>query len=152
MNAPPTEVPVGIAAESDTCRQSSTATAKKGAAADQVPSVELTPQVGSFIRLRDKDDQPVWTIYGAGVEQFIEFLKSKNTPESNEPDYRISSVSITGNCDDEKAQLTAKIEIQVDRDGVWLSVPIGLQGGIVIPPGIRQTGAGEFRARSSPPM
>jgi hypothetical protein len=119
--------------------------ARKGARAEGTSS-ELTPQVGDFILLWDKDGQPRWTVYGTKFEQFVEFLKSKNTPEINEPDYSISSVSITGSCDDEKAQLVAKIEIQVDRDGAWLSVPIGLQGGIVIPPGIGQTGAGECRA------
>jgi hypothetical protein len=106
----------------------------------------LTPQPGDAIRLPDKDGQPVWTVYGARFEQFRESLKSKNTAEHNEPDYSISSVSLTGSCDDERAQLTAKIEIQVERDGIWLTVPIDMQEGFIALPGMRQTGAGEFRA------
>ena len=86
-----------------------------------------------------------WSIYGAEFEQFVEFLRSKNSAEHNEPDYSISSISITGSCDDERAQLTAKFEIQVERDGVWLAVPIGMQEGSLVP-SMRQTGAGEFRA------
>jgi len=145
----PTAAPSASPQKATPAGNSPQRTAKRGAGADQAPSVELTPQVGQFIRLSDKDGQPRWTIYGAELEQFVEFLKAKNKPDDNEPDYSISSVSITGNCDDEKAQLTAKIEIQVDRDGKWLLVPLGLQGGILIPPGIRQTGAGECRAAQS---
>ncbi len=145
----PTAAPSASSQKATPAANSPQRTAKRGAGADQAASVELTPQVGHFIRLSDKDGQPAWTIYGAELEQFVEFLKAKNKPDDNEPDYSISSVSITGNCDDEKAHLTAKIEIQVDRDGKWLLVPLGLQGGILIPPGIRQTGAGECCAAQS---
>lgn len=117
--------------------------AKKNARAGA--PLELAPRAGAYILLPDKNGQPVWTIYGADIEQFVQFLKAKNLAQPSEPDYSITSVSITGSCDDEKAQLTAKIEIQVERDGTWLLVPIGLQGGTIIP-GIRQTGAGELRS------
>ncbi len=143
-NAPPTAAPTASPPDATPAAIVPQGAAKKGARADRTPSVELTPQVGDFIGLPDKNGQPRWTIYGAELEQFVEFLKARNKPDDNEPDYWISSVSITGSCDDEKAQLTAKIEIQVDRDGKWLPVPIGLQGGTLIP-SIRQTGAGEFR-------
>jgi hypothetical protein len=118
--------------------------AKKDAHPDRGAPIELAPQPGDSIWLGDKDGQRRWTIYGATMEQFVEFLKSKNLAGQGVPDYSISSISITGSCDDEKAQLTAKIEIQVERDGAWLLVPIGLQGGTLIPT-MRQTGAGEFR-------
>jgi hypothetical protein len=117
---------------------------KKQARPERVAPIELAPRAGSYIRLPDKDGQPVWTIYGAKVEDFVQFLKSKGAEAPNEPDYSISSISITGTCDDEKAQLTAKFEIQVERDGMWLLVPIGLQGGLMIS-SPRQTGAGELR-------
>jgi hypothetical protein len=123
--------------------------AKKSAPADRTGPAEFEPQIGDIVRLPDKDGHFVWTIHGASMEQFVEFLKLKSRAEQSEPDYSISSVSITGTCDDEKARLTAKIEIQVDRDGTWLSVPIGLQGGMLVP-GIRQTGAGELRPVASP--
>jgi len=119
--------------------------AKARGGTNRADSTELTPQPGDFIRLRDKDGQPVWTIYDATFEQYVEFVKSKTSAEHNEPAYSISSVSLTGTCDDERAQLTAKIEIQVERDGVWLAVPIGMQGGYQSS-SMHQSGAGEFRA------
>src|SRR5580704_211973 len=118
--------------------------AKARVRTDRVDSTELTPQPGDFIRLVDKDGHPVWTIYGATIEQFVESLKSKTSAEHNEPAFSISSVSLTGACDDERALLTAKIEIQIERDGVWIAVPIGMQGGYQSS-SMHQTGAGEFR-------
>jgi hypothetical protein len=115
--------------------------------ADQPGSPVLTPQAGDPIRLRTKDGKFEWSLYGATLEKFKEFLRSEESAEHNEPDYSISSISITGSCDDERAQLTAKFEIQVEREGVWIAVPIGMPEGFFVP-GMRQTGAGEFRAGS----
>jgi hypothetical protein len=121
--------------------------ARSRARADRPGSPVLAPQPGDFIRLRNKDGQFEWSVYGATLEQFVDFLRSKESAERNEPEYSISSVALNGTCDDERAQLTAKFEIQVERDGVWLAVPIGMQEGSLVP-GMRQTGPGEFRADS----
>ena len=107
----------------------------------------ITPQPGDIIWLRNKEGQLVPTVFGLRMEQFLEFLRSKNS-DRNEPDYSISSISLTGSCDDELAHLTAKIDIQVERDGVWLAVPIALADTFLVPPGMRQTGPGEFSAGS----
>jgi hypothetical protein len=104
----------------------------------------LSAQPGDLIRLRNKDGQPVWMINDATVEQFLDFLKTKNRAQRNEPDYSISSILLSGSCDDERAQLTVKIDIEVQRDGVWIDVPIGFQGGYLAGT-MRQTGPGELR-------
>src|SRR5271163_1316545 len=77
-NGMPTAAPSASPQKATPAANSPQRTAKRGAGADQAPSVELTPQVGQFIRLSDKDGQPRWTIYGAELEQFVEFLKAKN--------------------------------------------------------------------------
>ncbi len=130
------------------CRCSFPPARPAAARADRPDSPVLTPQPGDPIRLRTKDGKFEWSIYGADFEKFVEFLRSKESTDHNEPDYSISSISITGSCDDERAQLTAKFEIQVERDGVWLAVPIGMQEASLVP-GMRQTGAGEFRSDPS---
>jgi hypothetical protein len=116
--------------------------------ADRPDSPVLAPQPGDPIRLRTKDGHFEWSVWGAELEQFSEFLRSKNSAEHNEPDYSISSISITGSCDDERAQLTAKFEIKIERDGVWIAVPIGMPEGSLVPGmrDMRETGPGEFRA------
>ena len=118
--------------------------AKNRSRADGSGSTGLIPQPGDFIWLRNKDGQLVPTVYGTTFEQFVESLRSKTAFDRNEPEYGISSVSLAGSCNDDRALLTAKIEIQVERDGVWLAVPIGMQEGFLLP-GMRQTGSGEFR-------
>lgn len=121
--------------------------ARPHAHTERPSSTVLAPRPGDVVWLRNKEGQREWTVYGTTLEQFVEFLKLKTTAERNEPEYSISSVSLTGTSDDERARLTAKIEIQVERDGVWLAVPIGMQEGFLLE-GMHQSGPGEFRAAS----
>jgi hypothetical protein len=100
---------------------------------------ELTPQPGDPVRLRNKDGQTEWTVYSATFEQFVDFVRARG------PEFAITSVSLEGSADDERALLTAKIEVQVERPDVWIEVPIGLQEGY-LREGLRQTGAGELMA------
>ena len=107
---------------------------------------DLTPRPGEPIRLRRKDGQSQWELYGATFEDYLEFLRNRNSAGRNDPDFSISSISLEGSSEDDRATLTAHYEIQVDREGVWVPVSLGLQEGSLLPPGIRHSGVGEFRA------
>src|ERR1700722_11237973 len=75
-NAPPTAAPTASPPDATPAAIVPQGAAKKGARADRTPSVELTPQVGDFIGLPDKKGQPRGAIYGAELEQFVEFFKA----------------------------------------------------------------------------
>jgi hypothetical protein len=100
----------------------------------------LSPQPGDLVRLRNKDGQTAWTVYGATFERFVDFVRAQG------PEFAITSISLDGSANDERALLRAKIEVQVERPDVWIKVPIGLQEGSILPPGPSQTGAGELMA------
>jgi hypothetical protein len=110
-------------------------------------AVPLAPRPGDLVRLGTKDGQNEWAIWGESFDRFLEFLRTQNGPGRSEPDFSISSLSLSGAEEGDWAKLEAKFEIQVDRDAA-VRVPIGLQEGS-LRPGLQHTGPGEFRAGDS---
>lgn len=111
------------------------------------PSAEnpFSPQPGSLVRFEWKDGRIVWAPYGAWYEDFVEFLRKRSTAGRNLPDFSINSVSLDGSADDETATLTARIELQIERETGPLKIPVAMPEGYVVPPGWRHVGPGEFR-------
>jgi hypothetical protein len=92
-----------------------------------------------LIYLKAANGELVPVLKGPIWEEYLEFIKKRRTAAAVLPDpYSVTNVSLDGDCDreraapavsGERATLTAKIEIQINRADEWVRVPLRMGEG-----------------------
>ncbi len=97
---------------------------------------------GDVIWLKNDAKQLVPVPVDATLKEFLEWLKTRNRPRVELPDFTIAEISFTGTANDDRAELTANIKIQIQRDDTWVRVPLRMEEAFAIP-GAAHQGVGE---------
>jgi len=106
-------------------------------AADPIPWIP-----GDAIWLPADDGRLVPVPFGAEMKDFLKWLKDRQAPAADIPEFSITSLVLEGAADDDRATLRATFQIQVQRDNAWIRVPLRLDEAYLVP-GARHAGAGE---------
>src|SRR5579872_3133260 len=91
---------------------------KENSTASELPSFDLK-------YLEGPDGKPVYVPDKVRLAEFLRWLDQKNAGHAQTPPgAAVSSMSFDGTADDERALLTARIEIQISTDDAWVRVPL----------------------------
>ena len=81
---------------------------------------------GEDLLIRDSQGNLILLQRDADREAILKWLNSGRVPLSD-PKYDITSLTLTGTADDQRAQLKAQLKVQLHVEKEWVSVPIGME-------------------------
>ena len=84
------------------------------------------------VLIYDDEGKLVPILRDASLDEFLEWVKTRQkTAEAAAPQFSVTSVNLEGTADDDRAQLTAKIGIQIHPEDQWVKVPLRLNEAVL---------------------
>lgn len=111
----------------DSTRRPNGTRTQTGAGSAQIP--------GDVIFLKGPDGQYVPVPKNATLMEYLDFVRRKGrapAAEHQQSGYSVTSIALAGEADDERATLTAAIQIQVHADEDWVRVPLRLNEAVLV--------------------
>lgn len=99
------------------------------------------------IHLMNQDGVPVPVPRDATLDQFLQWLREKNSKPPALPAPSVASVQLTGTADDERAIMAATFVIQNEHADDFAVIPLGLHEAVIRR--VRHEGPGEFQFQSN---
>jgi len=86
--------------------------------------------------LEGPDGRPVFVPDKVRLDEFLNWLEQRRGRVGQAPPgVNVSSLSLEGTADDERAHITAQIELQVTQENAWVRVPLQMsEGTLRVPP------------------
>lgn len=96
-----------------------------GSQATQDPPEPAIP--GDVVYLPGPNGRLVPVPADATLKEFLKWRESqRRNPDGAGPDFGVASIELEGRALDDRCELTATIGVQLNRDGRWVHVPLGL--------------------------
>ncbi len=111
-------------------------TAPKTPDSDRSPETPSEKSEDNIIFLKDSDGRLI-PVQRPSLEEFLEgqkLLKRNQEPQVQVPPYSVTEVALTGKANDHRAELTARIRLQINSDAGWVHVPLRLDEAVLRDP------------------
>ncbi|HUG92228.1 MAG TPA: hypothetical protein VML55_15410 [Planctomycetaceae bacterium] len=92
------------------------------------PDDQRRPRTADLPLLPAEDGRLVPVVPDGDLEEYLKFLEEKRgrQRDRNGPEYSVSMIGLEGRAGDDSAELTATIEVQIDREDTDVLVPLAL--------------------------